>query len=166
MARELAARLNSVASSFGEYVRYLAAAAGEDTERQSLQHFGQRLVEADTEAFVDSFLKWAFPSTGDALVIDGVRHVAVDKALRMRSAASGHDYFLILLETSFADRAKRRPETVEAELLKLEDHPVEREAVTALPQVADIIVDGSGDQADVLSRIALAAPKRLASFLA
>jgi cytidylate kinase len=165
LASELAAKLNGIVSSFGDYVRYLAAEAGESTERANLQRIGQHRVEADAEGFVSSFLEWASPTAERPLIIDGVRHLIVDRALRTWAESAKTDYLLILLTASDKARAERRYGGNEADMQSSEDHPVERETSTKLPAAADIVIDAKGELRETLERIAEAVPEHAAMLL-
>jgi cytidylate kinase len=165
IARLLAAKLDGTVASFGDYVRHLASAAGEGTKRSTLQRIGQGLVESDPEAFAREFLDWASPATGQAMIIDGVRHLVIDQVLRAAADERGRDYFLVLLEAPISERATRRCAGDLDALRRLEDHPVEREAATRLPNIADIIVDGSRDPDAVIALIASNAPRTVAALL-
>jgi cytidylate kinase len=165
LASELAAKLNGVVSSFGDYVRYLAAEVGESTERVNLQRIGQDRVEADAEGFVTSFLEWASPTTERPLIIDGVRHLIVDRALRTWAESAKSDYLLILLRASDTARAERRYGGSEAEMHRIEGHPAEREASTKLPAAADIVVDAKCELREILEQLAKAVPEHSAMLL-
>lgn len=165
IARLLAARLDGVVVSFGDYVRYLAASAHENVERSTLQRIGQDLVKDDPERFVRAFLDWASPQPDRVLIIDGVRHAAIDAILRSTAAERDSEYLLVLLEAPISIRAIRRCAGNEGDLRKLEDHPVEREAATRLPSIADIVVDSSGEPNQVIAAIAANAPPRIACML-
>ena len=165
IARELAARLDGAVSSFGDYVRHLAAEQGEPVERSTLQRIGQGHVEADARAFVLAFLDWTSPTGDQPLIVDGVRHASVDDALRAWAVASNRDYVLILLDTSVHERAGRRHDGDEREIRKIDDHPVERETADTLPGIADLVVDGDGAPEDVIARIVAAAPEPIARRL-
>jgi cytidylate kinase len=165
IARLLAAKLDGVVVSFGDYVRHLAASSSENSERSTLQRIGQDLVKADPEAFVRQFLDWASPDPDRVLIIDGVRHATINDVLRSTAAERDSEYLLVLLEAPLAVRAMRRCAGNESDLRKLEDHPVEREAATRLPSIADLVVDSSGEPSHVISLIAGKAPPQIACML-
>lgn len=152
-AAELAQRLGGTVASFGDFVRHLATQLGEPTDRPTLQRIGHERVEADANAFVVAFLSWASPPADQILIIDGVRHVSVDAALRSRASAVGEEYFLIVIQTTTQLRADRRHDGNERIHIEVENHPVEREAIEQLPAVADFVVDGDAPPATVASRI-------------
>ncbi len=165
IARKLASRLDAAVTSFGDYVRHVASKAGESIERSNLQRIGQELVEADAHGFAQAFLEWAPQPLDRPLIIDGVRHVIINDALRAWATASDKDYVLILLDVPVRQRAARRRDGNEEKLRRIDDHPVEREASDRLPGVANLIVSGSGTPDEVLARIAAAAPGPLARRL-
>lgn len=152
VARAIADRLGAHVAGFGDFVRHLAAEAGEGTSRADLQRLGQSCVDMNPGEFVHEFLAWAAPPQGP-LVIDGVRHHAVDQVLRAWAASNGRDYALVLIDTAIQDRAARRTGGDLAGIHAIDGHPVEREATHDLPGVADAVVVGSGAVGEVLTRI-------------
>ena len=165
VAQEIAQRLGCPVAGFGNYVRYLAIEAGEATDRLSLQRLGQAEIEADPTNFVQRFLDWAPLVPSRSLIIDGVRHAAVDEALRTWARSARREYVLVLLDTPVGERAARRHKGDEGAMVRTDGHPVERETKVLLPDLADLVVDGSGTVDEVLSRIADAAPEPLARLL-
>ena len=165
LARELAQRLGGVVSGFGDYVRHLAAAAGEEPSRPVLQRIGQERVRADPSAFVRDFLAWASPPGDLPLVVDGVRHASIDSELRAWSREQGRDYALVLVDASLRVRAERRHDGDETATRDIDSHPVEAETTTALPNLADVVLDGDGTPEEVLERLVASAPEPLASRL-
>jgi hypothetical protein len=161
----MAARLGGRVAAFGDYVRHLAASAGESPDRTSLQRVGQSSIEAGPADFVRDFLSWAAPTSELPLVIDGVRHAAVDEVLRAWASAQNRTYILIILDTDIRTRAARRSGGEEEALRRIDGHPVEREVWATLPELAEIVVDGSGSAAEVIKRIAAVAPDRLNRLL-
>lgn len=165
VAAEIAERVGGKVVAFGDYVRHLAARAGGSADRASLQRVGQSSVEAGPSDFVLNFLEWAAPQSDEPLIIDGVRHATVDECLRAWASTQNRTYTLIILDTALHARAERRSGGDEEALRRIDDHPVEREAWATLPALAEIIVDGSGSAAEVIKRIAAAAPGHLRPLL-
>lgn len=138
---------------FGDFVRLLASQAGKGTGRSDLQRLGQERIEQDTPYFVREFLKWAAPPTQRPLIIEGVRHKAVDLALRAWAISEDRDYSLILINTAAEERAVRRTNGNLASMRAIDHHLVERETAETLSRFANAVVDGSGDGAEVLARV-------------
>jgi cytidylate kinase len=153
VARALAHRLGGDVVGFGDYVRVLASQAGAGTERPDLQSLGQSRVDQDTETFVRAFLAWAAPPVRRPLVIEGVRHEAVDRALRAWAASEDRDYALILIDTSAEERAARRTNGNLAGIRAIDRHLVERETAQSLPHVADAVVNGSCSSGELFARV-------------
>jgi hypothetical protein len=99
------------------------------------------------------------------LVIDGVRHAVVDQLLRAWASACARAYFLVVLDTAIEARVQRQADGDEDVLRRIDAHPVERETWAALPRLAELVVDGSGSVADIIERIAAAAPDPLSRVL-
>lgn len=150
VACALADRLGGHVAGFGDFVRHLAAQEG--TGRPDLQRLGQRRVEMDPAGFVRAFLAWAAPPCG-SLIIEGVRHEAVDRTLRAWASSEGRGYTLVLIDTSAKDRAARRTDGDLDGIRAIDEHPVERETAQNLPWVADAVVNGSGNVGEVLARV-------------
>ena len=151
VARALADRLGGHVAGFGDFVRDLAAQQ-EGTGHPNLQRFGQSRVERDPAGFVRAFLAWAAPPWAP-LIIEGVRHEAVDRTLRAWASSEGRPYALVFIDTSVGDRAVRRTGGDLAGIRAIDEHPVERETARDLPRVADALVNGSGSVGEVLARV-------------
>lgn len=165
IANVIAARLDGVVSSFGDYVRHLAVQMDEPTDRFTLQRIGQQRVEADAAGFVRAFLDWTSPVDGIPLIIDGVRHTVVDEALRGWAATCGREYLLIMLHASVRVRAERRHDGDQSEIEKIDALPVERETADKLPAIAELIVDADGTPDQVVARIIATVPEGIANRL-
>jgi cytidylate kinase len=160
VARSLAEALGGDVAAFGDYVRHLARERGAPPERWMLQEIGEEEVRADAREFVDRFLTWAGPRTNHALVVDGVRHIAVDAVLRAWARRVGRTYIRIHLVASDELRASRRTSGDLIELASIDNHPVECEAANGLLNGADLVIDDEWDvtlvSAIVLDRAAAA----------
>lgn len=154
LARSLADALSGHTAAFGDYVRDLAKRNGASVERPSLQQIGETAVRQDTAAFVHAFLTWANPKLESPFVIDGVRHVDVDTALRAWATGKDADYLAILIVASNELRADRRTDGKLNDLAVLDSHPVERETATELPVIADIKVGNDHNVSEVVAIIA------------
>jgi|HubBroStandDraft_6_1064221.scaffolds.fasta_scaffold153168_3 cytidylate kinase len=150
-ARSLAEALGGDVAAFGDYVRHLAQERGASTERRSLQEIGEAEVRAAVREFVDGFLAWAAPRSDRALIVDGVRHVAVDVALRAWARHAGRTYVRMHVAASDELRASRRTSGDVIALASIDSHPVEREAATRLSTGADLVVNDDRDAASVLA---------------
>ena len=162
VGRMLADRLHGELASFGDFVRHLASELGESHDRETLQRIGQSRIDDDAQRFINQFLSWAAPADDSPMVIDGVRHVAVDQILREWCIAQKQNYFLILINASEGERARRRHGGNEQEVQRIDKHRVERETADALPQVADFVIDGDGTPDTVIGRIVASAPVDIA----
>jgi cytidylate kinase len=150
-AGSLATALNGDVAAFGAYVRHLAQERGASTTRRSLQEIGESEVRADTSRFVDGFLAWARPKSDRALIIDGVRHIAVDAALRASARRMGRTYLRMHVTAPDALRATRRTNGDGSTLASIDGHPVEREAAGSLLTNADVVINDKGDATSVLT---------------
>jgi cytidylate kinase len=153
IARSLAEALGGDVAAFGDYVRNLAQLRGAPTERQTLQEIGEAEVRSDVGKFVNGFLAWAGPSSHRALIVDGVRHVAVDAALRAWARHVGRTYIRMHVAASDDVRASRRTSGDGSALASIDSHPVEHEAATRLLTGADLIVNEDRDAASVFAAV-------------
>ncbi len=153
LAQFLADRLDGETASFGDFVRHLASAQGASAERRSLQEIGEIAVRKGAGAFVADFIAWAAPSPGRAFIVDGIRHIVIDEAMRAWSASAGRSYVAVAVTAPDDVRADRRTMGDRAALAMLDAHPVEQESVTALPSVADLVVEENWDGDAVLKSI-------------
>src|SRR5262249_10188002 len=110
LSQELADALGWRRASFGEYVRAYAKSQGLDEKsRDVLQAVGQSLVEKDVVDFCRSVLAHFGWTSGEPLVIDGVRHAAVVDALRQIVAPL--DLRVVFVDINEKTRLKRIRDT-------------------------------------------------------
>jgi dephospho-CoA kinase len=130
-------------AGFGDYVRKRVEQEGGDpTSRAALQNLGQRLVEADPEAFCRSVLEAGGFMPGDNLLIDGVRHTSIYRILvRVAAPSAVHLLFLAADEALRFDRIADRRDS--NDFTRAATHQVESELRDDLPAIADRIVDAS-----------------------
>jgi dephospho-CoA kinase len=92
-------------TSFGAYVRTVAAHRGLEPTRENFQAIGEELIEADARDFCKNVLARAPWSPGDPLVIDGIRHLEVADLLA--GMVRPTDFVLIFVELPRAEREAR-----------------------------------------------------------
>jgi dephospho-CoA kinase len=129
--------------SFGEYVRAEAQRCGVDESRAMLQQVGEQLIAVGWEPFCRAVLAQADWRPGQSLVVDGLRHVAGLQMLR--DLAAPQPVVLVLINVPESVRAARLSvrgiETNEQQ--HDERHASEAQVNAILPQIADMIIDGS-----------------------
>lgn len=152
LASALARALDGRAVSFGSYVAHLADPAGGVTPRTVLQDLGEELVRTDPTAFVTDFLAWAGVDAGQPLIVDGVRHVSVDRELRRWASLSGRPYVAVSVSATPLQRAARRADGDLEVLAILDGHPVELEA-ESLSAEADVAAPSGWDIGSVVGGI-------------
>ena len=143
LSKAMADALKWPRASFGDYVRKEARRQGLNESREVLQKIGASLVE-DTDKFCNKVLDQVSWKSGQNLVIDGVRHSEILGSLKRLAGPS--EVFLIFVETNEQTIRKRRVDkntSGEDNLSDLEAHSTEREVTTALPTIADLVVDGA-----------------------
>lgn len=131
--------------SFGEQVRRVADERGLPASREQLQFLGEFLVREQPEDFCLAVLRQADWKPVSNLVIDGVRHAEILQTLR--TLVKPCELKLIFITVDEQTRAARRPGTGDAPevLSALDAHSTERQVMSELPAMADLLVDGTRD---------------------
>jgi dephospho-CoA kinase len=137
--------------SFGNYVRHVVAERGGDpTQRAQLQEVGQQLVLSDPDKFVADTLRFHSYNDGANLIVDGLRHLSIYAAVGR--AVSPAEVRLLHLDVDQHERFQRilRRSDVQYDPSIADQHVVESEVISALPDQADFIIDGSQAFEDVV----------------
>jgi dephospho-CoA kinase len=127
-------------TSFGAYVRVVAAQRGLETTRENCQKIGEELIDEDVHDFCKNVLAEASWSPGASVVIDGIRHLEVADLLAGMVRPS--DFILIFVELPRAERATRlkNRDGESQPLERFEQHSTEAQ-VADLRARADLVVD-------------------------
>jgi cytidylate kinase len=153
VTRCLATALEWPRVAFGDYVRAeLARRGGDPTSRDALQDLGQELVDADPRSFCAVVLASAGFKPGGDLLLDGVRHIAIQHIVSDLARPSVTK--LLYLATGEQERLKRvASRTGEGKTFaRASTHRVEADLYTSLPATADRSIDASAPLAQVVSR--------------
>ena len=143
LSRAIAKRLGFSRVSFGDHVKLIAGQRGIAQTRESLQEVGVSLIEAGWEGFCRSVLSQASWKVGQSLVVDGVRHVEALQTLRRITAPSRVVSVFVRLSESERKSRFEQAGTPNAPLVQWASHSTEIQTGTMLPEVADLILDGS-----------------------
>ena len=142
LSRAVASALDLPWVSFGDHIRFVARERGLAGKREELQAIGADMVNSDIDGLCRAVLAQCQWEPGIALVIDGVRHVeAVDQLKRIVSP-------LKLLIVHIDIDAQRRKERLIARNdwdkdVHLMNASTEKQAMTALPSIADLTLDNN-----------------------
>jgi dephospho-CoA kinase len=138
-------------TGFGDYLRAeIVRAGGDPHSRESQQDLGQRLVEADPEAFCRSVLTAGGFTPGDDFLIDGVRHVEIFRILARIAAPSTAR--LLFLNAGEAHRLARVSDRADKDdFARAATHRVEAELSIDLPALADAVIDATRPFEDVVA---------------
>jgi dephospho-CoA kinase len=141
LAADVAARRGARSVSFGDFVRETASARGLADDRQTLQDLGASLLE---EWGADEFSACVVGEKAGTVVVDGVRHVLIDDALRNLA----DEYLLVFVDVDDAVRQERLDQRQEerAGREEADAHSTERD-LPLLRERADVVVDSSGAEA-------------------
>jgi dephospho-CoA kinase len=143
VSADLTTRLNAERTSFGGYLRSEAHRLGLESTTESLQDLGQRLVSTNPAEFAANVLQSAGWNKKGVLIIDGIRHIEILKALR--SLLDPIPLRLVLLKVDSELRKERlRERGDDISMFEcLDAAPTEVQIFSALPAAADLVVDGS-----------------------
>ena len=142
LSKELAKRLNCEISSFGGFLKFKAKQSGMNSEPTTLQMLGQSYIDNNPGELILGVLNQCAWQQGHSLVIDGIRHKRVFQLLK--KYVSPTPLFLIHLWSTPQDlltRLKKSNEVNNVSQLEFWRHPTEEEALSVLPQTADLILD-------------------------
>ncbi|WP_339734800.1 AAA family ATPase [uncultured Gimesia sp.] len=151
LAAALAETLSCPMASFGDFVRKVAKESEASGERLSLQDIGQSLVDGDCRQFCEDVIQSANWTRGQALVVDGIRHVEAWK--NVCQIVSQKETCLVVVSTSESIRARRNKNKDKKMLAQLDKHPVEADSIDSLPEIADMRLDGSRNVSDLVHEI-------------
>ena len=142
--------------SFGGVVRAAAKSRGLDTTRETLQQVGEELVSEDPDGFCNKVLESGGWNPGEGLVIDGIRHVDIAKRLeRLVRPAEFRLVHLAAPRDVRVERLKSRgEESALGAMARLESHSTEIEVERELPEVADLLIDGSSPLEQLIDEVA------------
>jgi cytidylate kinase len=140
LAVRLAEKMNCARASFGEYVRIVAESKGLEPTRDNLQAVGADLVESGWEPFCRAVLSRSSWQPGQLLVVDGIRHVEAVRQLKSLVAPTSVILVHVRIDEQVReDRLREKQGTSEAH----EAHSTEHDVKSALPLIADLVVDGA-----------------------
>jgi hypothetical protein len=140
----LAEKLKCARASFGDYVRAVAGDRGLEPHRDNLQAVGLELIESGWEPFCRAVLAHSTWQPGQSLVVDGVRHVEAVRQLRSLVAPSTVVLVYLRIDEELRrGRLSSREGQSGAAGETHDTHPTEDEVKTALPRLADLVLDGA-----------------------
>lgn len=142
--------------SFGDYVRQVTEMRGLPADRECWQQVGEELVETNLEGFCLDVLAAQAPDwkPGKSLVIDGIRHVKVSDFLKNFVAPSRYVLTVFKVNEQIRIERLRREGIKQNDLIeRIESHSTETQVETALPQIADFIIDGNQPLPELLERL-------------
>jgi dephospho-CoA kinase len=149
----LAEALGFSRAGFGDYVRYVAAQRGLTADREVLQTIGNGLIEQGWDSFCEAVLSQANWMKGEAVVIDGIRHIeAIQTLLRITDPSK---FILIFISINEADRKNRlfgKGIHEEEKQIRIDSHSTEIQ-VNSLKNKADLILDGTRPISELVNQV-------------
>lgn len=145
VSEALADKLKWLRISFGDYVRAQVADQGLDpNDRNTLQEYGQMLVERDAEKFCRDVLEFGAFVPGQNLLLDGIRHISIYQ--QIRDLLVPCQTRLIFLDPGDQERHRRSQERGDQDkILSSEEHAVESELSYAIPDSADLVISSKSE---------------------
>ncbi|MFD0084203.1 AAA family ATPase [Priestia megaterium] len=133
--------------SFGDYVRRIALKRGMNpNSREELQVIGESLIKNDKKDFCNSVLKSVGWTSGESLVIEGIRHKEILKEIRKLTFPTSVLFvFLQITEDVRKKRIQYRSRESLDEIRILEQHSTEKQVNHDLSLCADLILQ-NGDK--------------------
>jgi shikimate kinase len=162
---QIAKILNWPRASFGEYIRMQARREGRSESRESLQHLGSFLIKTQGwEKFCRSVLEQSDWRPGEPIVVDGIRHLEALETMRHLTALSEvHLVYVSLDEYTQAQRMLGNEVATVEDLQRVEADPTEEQVKTVLPKIADVTVDGTQPQEELVREIISIVDHRLST---
>ncbi|MEI9941988.1 MAG: AAA family ATPase [Pseudomonadota bacterium] len=156
LASAVAVRLGLQVATFGGYVRSEARRRGAEEHREALQALGEALIgEMGWISFCTAVLEEAGWTPGNSIVVDGIRHVAALEAVRAIVNPMPTKLFLVAVAQAVRqDRNDNRPQE-RTELAKADLHSTERDVHQSLPDLADLVLDGTRDPDALVEEVLL-----------
>lgn len=128
--------------SFGDYVRVVACQRGMGNSREALQNLGTSLIEElGRNNFCRSVLAQVNWTTGEDLVLDGIRHVEILDSLREVTKPSEVSLVFIKVEESDI-KARASGKHPVQDRSRVGRHSTEEQVHSTLSDLADLNVDG------------------------
>ena len=153
ITRMLADALQWPRTSFSDYLRAALAKQGDhDPSREALQDLGQTLVTSDPDQFCRDVFAQAGFTPGGNLLVDGVRHVDIQRRVARLAIPSHTCLIHLAAEDDVVAQRVREHGTSETEVRRAETHEVERDLAALLPQIADAVIDAGQPVATVLAQ--------------
>ena len=140
--------------SFGDYVRAVARDRKLDESRRVMQDLGSNLINEGWDHFCKAVLEQVQFKKGECLVVDGIRHIEALNTIR--DLVHPSNVFLIYIQLKPSQRQKRlkvKGFANKNEMKQIEEHPTEKQVQTTLPMVADLLVDGSKPEVQIVNTI-------------
>jgi hypothetical protein len=151
LTETLGRRLLWPTTSFSSYVRATATARGLPIERQTLQDLGAEMIdEMGPSGFVDGALRHGGPEfAGPPFVIEGVRHLVTEEALRDAVRPTGLGLIFLAVSDRERDRRLAAEGVSPSEGRRWEEHSTEHDVLDGLESVADLVIDADRSKAFV-----------------
>lgn len=141
--------------SFGEYIRVEARRRGLEETRENLQLLGDQFIASGWEQFCKLVLSQANWNLGMSLVVDGIRHA--DGLEVLRNITAPQPVLLVFVDVPENIRTVRlNNRGIKWEQQQQQDlHNSELQVRNALPQIANLIIDGTDPVTSLVNRISL-----------
>lgn len=154
ISRQVSEALGWPRAGFGDYVRAEANRRGLDHKIETLQTVGESLIDTGPETFCRAVLLEARWEPNTSLIIDGIRHVEIVVALRKIMVPADFRLVHITVEEPLREARLIGRDSIDGESIRRYDrHSTEAQVATALPELADLVLDGSDEESALVGRI-------------
>jgi dephospho-CoA kinase len=157
LSNNLAYALECPRVSFGDYVRSMAKKLNKEETRSVLQELGESIIaNQGWDIFCQAVLSQADYKLGGSIVVDGIRHVEALETLQRLVAPV--EFALIYVSIDNSEQLARlsaRSAYSPDQLKHHKEHSTERQVESILPQRAQLLVDGTKPEHEVLGQILL-----------
>lgn len=144
LATALSDHLGWPRASFGDYVRSEVARLGMPLSRHNLQTVGTELLTADVAQFCHAVLATSGWTSGQGLIIDGLRHSETIEPISTFIHPLPLKVVLIKVQEEIRrQRLAHKGEVNELAVREADSHSSEKQVATIFDELADLILDGT-----------------------
>ena len=154
LSGEVAKALGWPRASFGDYLRTVAKSNGFEESREVLQELGASFIAKGADEFCRAVLTHYQWSSGEPLVVDGIRHAAIVEALRRLVAPLElRIVFLEVGDDKRLERLQRIDKTMTQHIELVESHSTEEQVKEGLSDLADLHLSGERPVTELVSTV-------------
>lgn len=147
IAQKLSANFDIPIISFGAYLMQYSKGNNLPTDREALQNLGNAFIKEDSNKFLQNVIT-AQPVISKTIIIEGIRHLSIQKALTDISKFSIFIFVDASIETRYIRYCNRQKESDKAmsykEFTTVDNHIVESE-IELLKEKCHLTINSESD---------------------